>query len=111
MAAQQTIDLQKNTWQHFFDTISSQIQGKGVDISISSIAGDVHQSHLWQLHGVSYDPHDDALIVSCRDQEHVISAPSEIVVQQDGDTITSIHVKKPVGEIETVRFISPTLLA
>lgn len=111
MPAQQNVDLHKSNWQHFFDHMSSQLKGKGVDISISSVAGDVHQSHLWQLHGVSYDPHDDAIIVSCREQEHVISAPSEVVVQQEGETITSIHVKKPVGEIETVRFISPILLA
>lgn len=110
MPAPQTIDLKRNSWQHFFDKISSQLLGKGVDISISSLAGDVHQSLVWQLHGVSYDPHDDAIIVSCRDQEHVISTPSQIVVQREGPAITSISVKKKAGEVETVRFIAPTLL-
>ncbi len=106
-----TRDIEKASWRPFFDSISSRIQGEGVDISLSSVEGTVRQSRLWQLHGVSYDPHDDAFIVSCRQQEHVISAPQSIRVEEEGPRIASIEVSKRDGEREIIRFISPVPLS
>jgi hypothetical protein len=103
--------IEKNMWREFFDSVSSSLKGKGVDITLSSIAGEVHQSRLWQLHGVSYDPHDDAVIVSCRQQEHVISHPSAIRVERVGPTVSAVEVAKSAGERELIRFVSPLLLA
>jgi hypothetical protein len=65
---------------------------------------------LWQLHGVSYDPYDDALIVSCKEQEHVISSPQHIFVREDGPSISALEVEHSPGETEKIRFISPLLL-
>jgi hypothetical protein len=102
--------LEKNRWREFFDSVSSSLQGKGVDITLSTIAGEVHQSRLWQLHGVSYDPHDDAVIVSCRQQEHVISHPAAIRIERVGPTVCAVEVSKSAGERELIRFVSPVLL-
>ncbi len=103
-------ELDKSRWQAFFDSVSKSLRGKAVDITLSSLAGEVHQSTLWQLHGVSYDPYDDALIVSCREQEHVISSPQQIYVKEEGPSITSLEVAHSPGDSETIRFISPLLL-
>lgn len=106
----ETHELQKSRWQPFFDSISKSLRGKAVDITLSSLGGEVHQSTLWQLHGVSYDPYDDALIVSCREQEHVISAPRHIFVREEGPSISSVEVEHSPGDTELIRFISPLLL-
>ncbi len=104
---QETRTIEKPSWRPYFDSMSSRLRGQGVDISLSSIEGNVHQSRLWQLHGLTYDPHDDALIVSCRQQEHVISAPTDIRVQEEGMRIAAIEVSRQDGDREIIRFISP----
>lgn len=106
----ETVD--RKEWRRFFDSVSSSLRGKGADITLSSVTGDVHQSRLWQLHGVSYDPHDDALIVSCRQQEHVISNPESITIERIGPSISSVEVAmKQHGEREIIRFVSPVMLS
>jgi hypothetical protein len=104
-------NVDKKEWQHFFDSVSASLRGKGVDITLSSVGGDVHQSRLWQLHGVSYDPHDDALIVSCRQQEHVISHPEIITIERIGPSVSSVEVsKRHEAEREIIRFVAPVML-
>jgi|GEM_PF-1837654 len=115
MTAQATRDgnlreIQKRDWQPFFDSISDSVRGKGVDVTLSSLSGEVHQSTLWQLHGVSYDPYDDALVVSCKEQEHVITSPQHIFVREDGPSISMVEVEHSPSERETIRFIAPVLL-
>ena len=77
---------------------------------MSSMGVSTHQSTLWQLHGLTYDPYDDALIVSCRQQEHVISSPTAIRIEQDGLSVNSVEVTTTPGEREIIRFIEPVLL-
>ncbi len=103
-------DIPKEKWRHFFDRMSSSVEGKGVDITISSRDKEQHQSKLWELHGVTYDPYDDALIVSCRLQEHVIYSPVAITVEGNGQLMSSLVVLTAEGPQETVRFVSPLLL-
>jgi hypothetical protein len=111
-ASAQAETVDKKEWRHFFDSVSSSLRGKGADITLSTVMGDVHQSRLWELHGVSYDPHDDAVIVSCRQQEHVISHPESIKVERIGPTISSVEVAmKQPGEREIIRFVSPVMLS
>jgi hypothetical protein len=102
--------LSKTEWRRFFDEMSTTLPGKAVDITLITPHERVHQSRVWQLHGLTYDPHDDALIISCRQQEHVISRPTEIRVDRDGLCVNSIEIFKTQGESELVRFIEPLLL-
>ena len=106
----ETRELPKDEWRRFFDTMSRKLPGKAVDITLITPQERVCQSRLWQLHGVIYYPHDDALIISCRQQEHVISSPIEIRIDRDGFQINSIEVLKALGESELVRFVEPLLL-
>ena len=110
METPQARELSKQEWQSFFDTVSKSLAGKGVDITLSSLAGEVHQSTLWQLHGVTYDPYDDAVIVSCREQEHVISSPARVFVTEHGASISSLEVAQSPNERETIRFLDPVML-
>lgn len=110
MAEMHGREIPKDKWQPFFDSISSHLKGKGVDITISSKDREMHQSTLWQLHGVSYDPHDDALIVSCRQQEHVIQSPKVISIEEEGVELTRLDVRTAGGAQEVVRFVTPLLL-
>jgi hypothetical protein len=103
--------LPKDTWRKFFDDVSDKLRGKGVDITLASGNGSQHQSRLWQLHGVTYDPHDDALIVSCEQQEHVISAPQSVSIEGFGRELTLVEVLTQGGGRETVKFMDPLLLS
>jgi len=110
MAEMHGREIPRERWQPFFDNISSNLRGKGVDITISSKEQEMHQSTLWQLNGVSYDPHDDALIVSCRQQEHVIQSPQVISIEGEGIALTRLDVRTAGGAQEVVRFMTPLLL-
>lgn len=103
--------LPKERWQKFFDEVSDKLKGKGVDITLSMGDGPQHQSRLWQLHGVTYDPHDDALIVSCRQQEHVISSPTVVSIEGYGKELSLLEVVTQSGACETVKFMDPLLLS
>jgi hypothetical protein len=110
MMPNETREIERSEWLPFFDSISSSLKGKAADITVSTPNEYVHQSRSWQLHGLTYDPHDHALIVSCRQQEHVIAAPTAIRVEKQGNIIQSVEVTKSVGEKEIIRFIDPLLL-
>jgi hypothetical protein len=110
MAECETIEIDKAKWQPFFDSVSSSLRGQAADISMSTPTEYVHQSKVWQLHGLTYDPYDDALIVSCRTQEHVISGPTRIRVERRNQQIEAVEVVKNQGEREVIRFIAPLLL-
>jgi hypothetical protein len=110
MAPHETRELDQGSWLPFFDSISSGLRGKAADITISSPSEHIHQSCCWQLHGLTYDPYDRALIVSCRQQEHVISMPKAIRVESHGQTIHSVEVTKDTGDRELIRFVEPLLL-
>jgi hypothetical protein len=110
MVGNQTREIERRSWRPFFDSISASLRGKAADITVSTPLEQVHQSRLWQLHGLTYDPHDHALIVSCRQQEHVISSPIAIRVEQSGHNVHSVEVTTGVGEREVIRFIEPLLL-
>lgn len=101
----------KENWRRFFDDVSEKLKGKGADITLSDGDGPQHQSQLWQLFGVTYDPHDDALIVSCKQQEHVISSPKTVSVEGYGREVSVVEVITQSGERETVRFMDPLLLS
>lgn len=110
MPIRETIEIERKQWLPFFDSISASLQGKAADISLGFPAEYVHQSKVWQLHGLTYDPHDDALIVSCHDQEHVISSPMTIRVERSDQQVEAVEVTKSEGEREIIRFIEPLLL-
>jgi len=104
-------EIPRDKWQHFFDRVAASLKGRGVDITTHTHDVHQHQSQVWELNGVSYDPHDDALIVSCRRQEHVISSPVAITVRGDGEVVSSIDVLTAEGPRETVKFVAPILLS
>ena len=104
-------EVPREKWRKFFDDVSTNLKGKGADITLSNGDGPQHQSRLWQLFGVTYDPHDDALIVSCKQQEHVISAPQSVSVEGYGREVSVVEVITQGGVRETVRFMDPLLLS
>lgn len=110
MAPHETRELEQGTWLPFFDSVSSSLQGKAADITISTPSEQIHQSRCWQLHGLTYDPHDRALIISCRQQEHVIATPKAIRIESHGHIIHSVEVTKDTGDREIIRFVEPLLL-
>ncbi len=110
MVTHQTREIPRDAWRTFFDSVSKEIRGKAVDVTLCSPAFTAHQCCLWELHGLTYDPHDDALIVSCRQQEHVIDCPEAIRIEREGVSLHSIDVQKQAGEHELITFIDPLLL-
>lgn len=110
MSIRETVEIEKGQWLPFFDSVSSSLRGKAADISLGFPTEYVHQSKVWQLHGLTYDPYDDALIVSCRDQEHVISSPTTIRVERCDQQVEAVEVTKGQGEKEIIRFVEPLLL-
>jgi hypothetical protein len=103
--------IPRQQWRTFFDQMSSHLKGKAADITLLTFDGAQHQSRLWQLHGVTYDPHDDALIVSCRQQEHVIDSPESVTIEGVGGEVAALEVVKRAGGIENVRFMAPLLIS
>lgn len=106
----ETVEIERTKWLPFFDSVSESLRGKAADISLVSPTEYAHQSRMWQLHGLTYDPYDDALIVSCRQQEHVIASPTTIRVEKCGRQIEAVEVTKAHNQREIIRFVDPVLL-
>lgn len=111
MAQSTKREIPKSKWLPFFDHVSRSLRGRAADITIATGDGEQHQSHLWQLNGITYDPHDDALIVSCRQQEHVIDSPRSISVEEIGAEMSAVEICRSAGDREIVRFESPLLIS
>lgn len=100
-----TID--RDHWQTFFSELSRTLSDKGVDITILSEGEVGHHSTTWNVFGLTYDPHDQTITVSCNDQEHVIENPLMVRTEESAAGIHAVEVIRKDSVREIIEFLRP----
>lgn len=100
-----TID--RKNWASYLAELSKATKGEGVDITILSKKEFAHQSRSWRFFGITYDPHDDAVIITCKEQEHTISAPQLICTEESAAGVHAIEITREDDVREVIQFLQP----
>jgi hypothetical protein len=103
--------IARSNWASYLQQISKATEGEGVDISIVSEKELAHQSKLWSFFGITYDPYDDAVVISCSEQEHIISAPQLIRTEESAVGIHAIEITRSDNVREIIQFLEPIGIA
>ena len=107
----QSREIARDNWQGFFDRVSKALQGKIIRIEIDSLEiGAQIEADKLSLDGLTYDPKDDAFIVSTAELEHVIRAPQQIFVTEGERGMGSLEVRAADGSAQIVDLVEPLAL-
>jgi len=94
--SQERPELPRETWEDFFQRLSSEYQGYAVTIEvIDPELGDQVQAADVSLSDLEYDPKDDVLIITVESQDgskdpvlrHMIEHPQRILADQLSDDV------------------------
>jgi hypothetical protein len=98
-------------WRPFFDRVSKGLVGKRAEIEVASLdLGDQIVAEWVPMLGITYEPHDDLLDIVLDRANHVINHPREIVVEEEGDVLTSVAVVDAEGARQMVRLKDAMIL-
>ena len=103
--------LDKRVWHAFFDFISKLLQGKQVEIEVTSLAmGDQVEAEWLPLLGLVYDPKDDLVEVALDHVDHMIPKPREIYVDEGPGGLMSIEIVDTEGTKQIIKLRDPLML-
>lgn len=103
--------IARSNWASYLQQISKATKGDGVDISIVGEKELAHQSTLWSFFGMTYDPHDNEIVITCKEQEHTISAPQLIRTEESAVGIHAIEITRSDNVREIIQFLQPLGIA
>lgn len=103
--------LAKSQWQAYFDHVSKALGAVQVRIEVSGLTlGDQVQAQSIPLTGLSYDPKDDVLAVLSEGLRHLISHPTQIHVDHEGEWLRSIEAVDAEGNHNILLLTQPLML-
>ena len=103
--------LDKANWHAFFDFISKILEGKQVEIEVTSLAlGDQVEAEWLPLLGLVYDPKDDLVEVALEGVDHMIPKPREIYVEDGLEGLMSIEIVDAEGTKQIIKLRDPLML-
>ena len=107
----QNREIANQDWHVFFDRVSSALQGKLIEIEVDSLElGAQVEVDKLSLNGLTYDPKDDAFIISTEQIEHVIHSPQKIYITEGIEGVDCLEVRAADGSEQIVRFSEPLAL-
>src|SRR6476646_9955288 len=96
--------LDKAKWQTYFDRVSDLLVGKRAEVEVASLKlGDQIEAQWLPLLGIVYDHKDDIIEIVLEDVEHMIRAPREVYVDDDGVGVTSLEIVDADGNRQIVQ--------
>jgi Family of unknown function (DUF5335) len=105
------LTIPQSEWKPFFDRLSHALVGKRAEIEVASLElGDQIAAEWVPMLGVTYEIRDDVLDVDLDRVGHRIQHPRQIMVEQNGDVITSIDVVDGDGARQIIRLKDPLML-
>ena len=102
--------LDKANWQVYFDRVSKSLGTLKADIRLTTGYHDVVAAEHQQLRGITYDPRNDLLEVSCDNLDHLIRTPRSIVVTEDEGHLEGIEVEQQDGSSQQVSLVRPLFI-
>lgn len=103
--------LEKSTWESYFDTVSKALAGRRVEIEAASLRiGDQVEADWLPLVGITYDPKDNLLDVAIEGVDHMILGPREIWVEGQGLDLSAVEVVDKEGVRQIIMLRDPLML-
>lgn len=100
--------LTRTRWHDFFEAASQAIAAQDARVEITGLGvGDRIAADWVPLNGITYEPGDDTLTLFLEGLEHRIHHPRAIHVDENFDTVTSIHAVDAEGNHHVVQFSAP----
>jgi hypothetical protein len=91
--------LAKTRWQDYFDRVSKTLGAKLVEVEVTGLGLGAQVEADWlPLIGLSYDPHNDMLMVVLEGIVHNIQHPKQIHVEQDVETLYAVEAVDAEGQ-------------
>jgi hypothetical protein len=106
-----TVKLDKEVWQSYFDRISKLVVGKQTEIEVASLNFGVQLAAKWvPLLGIAYDPKNDLVEVLVEGLDHLIRHPRDIYVIHEPAGLSSMEVIDADDVRQIIRLRDPLLL-
>lgn len=100
--------LDREDWSRYFDRISKSLGSKGVTIEVAPLGvGPEMEAKTLALGGLVYDRKSDVFEVQTPDLDHIISAPTEIWVDESEGGVTSVEIVDREGTKQIVILSEP----
>ncbi len=85
--------LDKTEWRTFFDMLSRTLKDARAEVDVVGASLGAQVEADWRpLFGVAYDDKDDVVEVALEGVDDLISAPSDVFVDEDSGTISSMEI-------------------
>ncbi len=100
-------------WEEYFDNFSKKLKGLPEKTTIELVApsvSDLEEGKNLTLAGISYDPKDMVLAVSCEDLDHLINKPQEICVEEENGGVKTIRATDGTGLEHFIKLSKPLAL-
>ena len=104
-------ELSQSRWQAYFDQGSKTLGAQSVKIEVTGLGlGDRVAANWIELTGISYDPHDDALVVFAAGLQHQIRHPRSVHIDHDLEWLHSLEAVDGEGNHHIVQLKEPLRL-
>ena len=107
-----TKSIDKAEWEDFFNKLGKAAIAHKAEIDVQALGVfDKVAARCAVMKGISYDPKDDVLSVSCEGIDHIISQPQEITVTEGSEGLESVEtVSEKDAYKSIIKFTRPVAI-
>lgn len=111
-----TRSIEKTAWEDYLNHVTRELGACLAEVEVAGLEiGDQVEADWVRLTGLSYDPKDDLVIVDLlskddKDFEHMVRKPTELVVDEEADGLTSLVVTGADGIRTILKLRKPLAL-
>lgn len=94
-----TEQLSRAGWGAYFDQLSKSLPQANAELRISSQQlGSQLEADWMKLNGISFDHHNDIIVISMQGLEHIIHAPATAYAQLESGRVENLEITDAQGE-------------
>ena len=100
--------LEEPEYETYFDTLSKGLKSQTAEIEIMAVGlMDREQTNWISFYGISYDPSEKIISITCEYINHQIKKPREVMVQESDTGIAAIEITGGDGYTHLIKFKTP----
>ncbi len=103
-------DVQRSEWEEFLGRLSKKVKEGSekvlIHIAVPSVK-EFDEAEQLEFLGIEYDKKNEIITIFCRDLDHNIKAPEQVILEEDDQGITEIIIKDAAGQEHQIRFLVP----
>ncbi len=100
--------LAETEYESYFDNLSRELKNQQAEIEVMAVGVfDKEQTSWITLYGISYDPAEKTVFISCEHIDHHIKNPQEVTVVTGDAGVESIEIVGGGGYEHLLKFKTP----